>query len=763
MKLLFKDLSVKLKIILLITSIGGITLFLATIIFVYIDYRNYINNQTSELSIFAKVFGESNSAAIFFEDNLNTEAYLSSLKNAPQISNVVIYNINQEQSHFSFFVDYSIKSLQQKEPINLIIREIDTSWVDGNTVNIFQSIKFRGINEFSDDLIGAIYIQSELPIKQRILQYLKIISLIFGGSSIMAFVLTVKFQGFITKPLFGLQKLVSQVKNDNNYSLRASIESKDEIGMLAQGVNKMLEHIEIQNIELVEAKEQALELVKVKEQFVANMSHEIRTPMNAILGMTNILMENELTIQQLKYLKNIKVSAENLLVIINDILDFSKIQSGNIHIDSLPFNLLKLVKQVHNTLKFSADKKNLKLKYIIGENVPNNLLGDPIRLTQILLNIAGNGIKFTETGHVTMNLRKLKEDNDFQYIQFMVIDTGIGIKSEKLETIFESFQQESTETTRKYGGTGLGLSISKQLIELQNGSISVQSKVGEGSVFTIIIPYKLTDIEAEESRDIEITKSMLEQLSTMNILLAEDNKLNQLVAIELLKKYKIKYTIASDGGEAIDKLAKQKFDAILLDLHMPIKDGFEVAQYIRNNCELNKDILIIALTAAATKVEIDKSFNVGMDKFVSKPFTNEDLVTALVSQSSTKIKLKNEPQISDNVSISNLSYLKTMSGGNITIIKEMVNLFKEQIPQYIADLQTHEKNKDYFKLSEMAHKTKSSLTIVGMTSLASDMKELELKAKEEEDTDTYEQTIKEFVKSVNAGIIELNNRVELLS
>jgi signal transduction histidine kinase/CheY-like chemotaxis protein len=762
MKKLFKDLSIRLKIILLITFIGGFTLITATFAFLTIDYRNFIKNQISELSVFAKVFGESNSAVIFFEDIFNAQAYLSSIKNSPVIKNVTIFSINAEYNKFKFFADYAIEENNIKN-FDFTVRNIDTSWVDGNTINVFQSIKFRDINHFSEDIIGAIYIQSHLPIKIRLWQYIKIILIVIFSSSLIAFLLTLKLQGFITSPLLNLQTLVSKVKNDNNFKLRALIETNDEVGKLATDVNNLLEHIEIQNNELVSAKEEALELVKIKEQFVANMSHEIRTPMNAILGMTNILMDSNLTVEQLKYLKNIKVSAENLLVIINDILDFSKIQSGNIQIEHIPFQLNKIVKQVFNTLKYSADKKGLKLKYLIHDNVNNHLLGDPIRLNQILLNIIGNGIKFTEKGSVSLDVISSYAETDYTLLQFIISDTGIGIKPEKQQTIFESFQQESTETTRKYGGTGLGLSISKQLVELQKGKIYLKSKVDAGSVFTIELPFELSDEPVIEKNEFILTESLLNQMQQMNILLAEDNKLNQLVAKEILKKYKVKLTVANDGGEAIVASDSLKFNAILLDLHMPVKDGFEVAKHIREYSPENKDTLIIALTAAATKAEIDKSFAVGMNKFVSKPFSEEELISAILSNYKSDDNSNMINSTKNQVSITNLSYLQTMSGGNIKIIKEMVILFKEQIPIYIKELETALQNKDYKQLSEIAHKTKSSLTIVGMNEMATEMKTLELKAKESEEPDSYPEYLSNLIAAVNTGIIELENKIELLS
>jgi CheY-like chemotaxis protein len=380
-----------------------------------------------------------------------------------------------------------------------------------------------------------------------------------------------------------------------------------------------------------------------------------------------------------------------------------------------------------------------------------------------LLNIIGNGIKFTEKGSVSLDVISSYAETDYTLLQFIISDTGIGIKPEKQQTIFESFQQESTETTRKYGGTGLGLSISKQLVELQKGKIYLKSKVDAGSVFTIELPFELSDEPVIEKNEFILTESLLNQMQQMNILLAEDNKLNQLVAKEILKKYKVKLTVANDGGEAIVASDSLKFNAILLDLHMPVKDGFEVAKHIREYSPENKDTLIIALTAAATKAEIDKSFAVGMNKFVSKPFSEEELISAILSNYKSDDNSNMINSTKNQVSITNLSYLQTMSGGNIKIIKEMVILFKEQIPIYIKELETALQNKDYKQLSEIAHKTKSSLTIVGMNEMATEMKTLELKAKESEEPDSYPEYLSNLIAAVNTGIIELENKIELLS
>ncbi len=757
----FKDLSLKSKIILLVTFIGSVALVLAISIFIYLDYGHYKYTQLKELASYANVIGTNNAAAVFFEDKFNAHENLKAMAKAQNVRKTIIYTINKRTNLLHTFAIFPEKTENIEFDFPLYVG-MDSAWIDNQIVNVIKPILFKSINGKDEDIIGGIYIQTKLPINQRIIRYIKIFFLILGLSSIFAFLLTLRLQRYITQPIFSLQTLVKRVKEENDYSLRSQVDAKDEVGELSSGVNRMLEHIEIQNIELVRAKEEAIELLKVKEQFLANMSHEIRTPMNAILGMTNILMDTNIKVEQLKYLKNIKVSSENLLVIINDILDFSKIKSGNIKLEKIIFSLTAIVKQVFNTLQFSADNRGIDLNYIIEDNVPTHLIGDQVRLNQILMNIIGNGIKFTESGSVKLHVTIQKQLNEDDVIlSFKIMDTGIGIKKEKLKTIFESFQQESLETTRKYGGTGLGLSISKQLIELQKGQITVQSKVNEGSIFNVLLPYTISHkVPIYEGN--KISKSMLEQVAEMNILLVEDNPLNQLVATQVLKKYNINFQVADDGESALDFLKKQKFDALLLDLHMPKRDGFSVARYIRKEGKENKNIIIIALTAAATQSEINKCFDAGMDNFISKPFKEEDLIHSLLTHAAKNTSSINIPEIDTNKHVTDLTYLKTMSNGNMKIIKEMVEMFKEQIPIYINELKTSLVKKDYHSLSENAHKIKSSLNIVGMNNLATIMKQLELKAKKQEDKENYELLITEFVKAVNIGIIELDNKIELM-
>jgi signal transduction histidine kinase/ActR/RegA family two-component response regulator len=372
-------------------------------------------------------------------------------------------------------------------------------------------------------------------------------------------------------------------------------------------------------------KEQAQQSEKFKEQFLANMSHEIRTPMNAIVGLTGLLEKTSMDALQEKYVKAIHQSADSLLGIISEILDFSKIESGQIQLEQINFSVKNCMKEVLTSLKNLADEKSLAFTCTVDSRIPETLSGDPHRLKQILINLAGNGIKFTQQGSVNMSAA-LKESNESKIvIEFKVSDTGIGIPPDKIEDVFRSFVQATSGTTRQYGGTGLGLSISKQLVELQGGSISVQSMPDKGTTFTFEIPYqspKEVSPKASASSETSLPKHL-------RVLVVEDNKFNQMVAVDSLQQLAEDAVVelAENGKAAMDKLAQKDFDLILLDLQMPVMDGYETIRSIREHVRSGvKEIPVIALTANATKTEKEKCLQAGMNGYISKPFRMEELM-----------------------------------------------------------------------------------------------------------------------------------------
>jgi len=363
---------------------------------------------------------------------------------------------------------------------------------------------------------------------------------------------------------------------------------------------------------------------KVGEQFLANMSHEIRTPMNAILGFTDILKKTALTADQKEYLDAIKISGDNLLVIINDILDFSRMRSGKMPIENKGFRLSKIIKISADLMQPKANEKKLSLVVNIGKDIPDDLSGDPTRLMQVLLNLTANAIKFTAKGEVSINVNKLSHKNNKVELQFLVKDTGIGIPEDQLESIFDAFIQVNSDTARIYGGTGLGLAIVKQLADLQNGSVSVTSTINKGSCFEFKIAYPINTsivVEAEDDGEPMTIKDV-------SVLLAEDNAMNQMLAKKVLTDWGWEVEIADSGEKAIELLQQKNFDVVLMDIQLPVMDGYQATRYIRTNLSTPKSsIPIIAMTACAMHGEQEKCLEAGMNGYVSKPFNVKTLYT----------------------------------------------------------------------------------------------------------------------------------------
>ena len=384
------------------------------------------------------------------------------------------------------------------------------------------------------------------------------------------------------------------------------------------------------------AKVRAEQSEKFKEKFLANMSHEIRTPMNAGPGMANLVLETPLTDKQKSYVSGIKKSSENLLVILNDILDLSKLEAGKMQLEKLPFNLREQVNHVMDIMRFKADEKDLLFTLEIADDIPLVIIGDAVRLTEILLNLLGNAIKFTQKGSVGLSVSsRLSADGTQSDLQFSIKDTGIGISQEQQQKIFESFVQGDSEISRKYGGTGLGLAISKTLIELQGGTIHVKSEPHKASEFIFNIPYAVgseTDIVKAEPK----TGRDYSALAKLKILIVEDNDFNQVVIKDTLENLApgITTAIAANGKIAVEMVQRSYYDLILMDVHMPEMDGYEATRIIRN--ELKMNIPIVALTASVIRGDLDKCIKAGMNGYIPKPFKHTELLNELMKNTPGK-------------------------------------------------------------------------------------------------------------------------------
>ena len=487
---------------------------------------------------------------------------------------------------------------------------------------------------------------------------------------------------------------------------------RNALSIIARHVINQLE-LGTKNNELAKQKKIAERAVLAKDSFLANMSHEIRTPLNAIIGFTDLLAQTKLDDVQRDYINSVQVAEENLLLIINDILDLSKIESGNLMIDAQPFNLKKTLKHVYDLLKVKVPAA-VEFNLFLDADMPEIAIGDQGKLNQILVNLAGNALKFTEEGEVTISVKKVNESADDYSLRFSVKDTGIGIPEKKLKTIFERFTQAEESTTRKFGGTGLGLNIVKQLIELQNAEIHVKSRQGVGSEFFFVITYKKANyIEKTDEPSAEYNPGKLK------ILLCEDNALNQKLAKIVIHNFGFELDIAENGEIGIDLLSKNKYDLVLMDLQMPVKDGYQTTHHIRN--KMNLSIPIIAMTAHSLVGEQERCYKEGMNAYVPKPFKQEVLLEAI----KTALNKDISPVLKRKI---DLSFLDEVSGGDPKFKQDMIGLFLEKIPNEVILLSEAFHNKNNAEVLRLSHIMKSSLDIFMLNDLSNYLSIIEKEA-----------------------------------
>ena len=463
--------------------------------------------------------------------------------------------------------------------------------------------------------------------------------------------------------------------------------------------------------------------VKAKQQFLSNMSHEIRTPMNAIIGFTKVVLKTDLSAKQKEYLTAIKLSGDALIVLINDILDLAKVDAGKMVFEKTPFKLKSSISSMLHLFETKTQEKNLKLVQNYDNNIPTVLVGDSIRLHQIILNLVSNAVKFTNTGNITVGVHMLHEDNEQVILEFAFTDTGIGIPKSKIKSIFENFQQASSGTSRLYGGTGLGLAIVKQLVEQQGGKIWVKSIVDIGTTFSFTLAFDKTDEAAPLENEIYELDT---EIKDIKVLVVEDMPLNQLLMKTLLDDFGFERDIAENGAVAIEKLKNKKYDIILMDLQMPVMNGFETTKYIRKT--MKSKIPIIALTADVTTVDLDKCKAVGMNDYLAKPIDEGVLYSKIIgilkNSEVERCVNKNVGKIHDlgkKIKCINLVYLNEITKSNSILIKEMISLYLEQTPPLINIIKQSLEDKNWALLAAAVHKMIPSFSIMGIHTDFEDM------------------------------------------